>query len=267
MRQRTMAQKVPEATALFWIIKILTTGMGETTSDFMIHRVGVANTLGLAVVGLVTGLAFAWSLVLQLRADRYVPWTYWLVVVLVGVFGTMAADGLHVVLGVPYLVSTLFFSAVLAAVFAVWFLVEHTLSIHSITTTRRELFYWAVVIATFALGTAAGDMTAMTLKLGYFVSVLLFAVLIAIPALAYAWLGLNAVVAFWAAYVVTRPLGASFADLFASSPSRGGLGLGYGWVSLCLGIVIAVLVGWLSVADRRTSSEAVLATVAVRTDE
>ena len=158
------------------------------------------------------GIAYAAALVLQFSVRRYVPWIYWLTVVMVAIFGTMAADVLHVGLGIPYIVSTTFFAAALIVIFSVWYISEKTLSIHSIYTRRRELFYWATVVTTFALGTAVGDLTATTLHLGYFFSGVMFAVLIALPALAYWLLGLNEIFAFWLAYVLTRPLGASFAD-------------------------------------------------------
>ena len=176
---------------------------------------------------------------------------------MVSIFGTMAADVLHVGLGVSYVTSTVFFSVALALVFTVWYQVEKTLSIHSIDTRRREAFYWVTVLATFALGTAAGDMTASTLHLGYFYSGVLFAVLIAIPALAYWRLGLNAVVAFWAAYILTRPLGASFADWMAVPQSRGGLGLGYGPVSIGLAALIVSLVGYLTLTRKDIESHLV----------
>ena len=242
--------KVPEVTAYFWIIKILTTGMGETTSDFFIHRVGLTNTAGLLAVATVTGLALVTCLAMQVTGFRYEAPIYWLTVVLVAVFGTMAADGVHVQLGVPYAVSTTFFALALAAVFVVWNRSERTLSIHSIFTRRREVFYWAAVLTTFALGTAAGDLTAFTLHLGFFVSGLLFAVLIVVPAVGYWWFGLNGVFAFWFAYIVTRPLGASFADLLAAPKTLGGLGLGYGAVSVVLAIVILGLVSYLTVTRR-----------------
>jgi uncharacterized membrane-anchored protein len=242
--------KVPEVTAYFWIIKILTTGMGETTSDYFIHRVGLTNTAGLLAVATITGLALVTCLVFQVAAGRYEAPIYWLTVVLVAVFGTMAADGVHVQLRVPYAVSTTFFAFVLAAVFVVWNRSERTLSIHSIFTRRRELFYWAAVLTTFALGTAAGDLTAFTLHLGFFVSGVLFAVLIAVPAVAFWWFGLNGVFAFWFAYIVTRPLGASFADLLAAPKTLRGLGLGYGAVSVVLAIVILGLVSYLAVTRR-----------------
>jgi uncharacterized membrane-anchored protein len=195
-------------------------------------------------------------LVLQFRASRYVPWIYWLTVVMVAIFGTMAADVLHLGLGIPYLVSTTFFAIALATVFAAWYATERTLSIHRIDTRRRELFYWAVVLTTFALGTAAGDMTASTLGLGYFASGWLFAGLIALPALGYRVVNLNAITAFWIAYVLTRPLGASFADWVGRSRSLSGLGLGTGFVSLGLTIVIIVLVGYVTVRRTNVASEA-----------
>jgi uncharacterized membrane-anchored protein len=173
-------------------------------------------------------------------------------VVMVSVFGTVAADVVHVGLGVPYAVSTAVFAAILAVVFALWYRIEGTLSIHSIVTRRRELFYWTTVLTTFALGTAAGDLTATTFRLGYFASGVLFTIVIAIPALAHRVWGMNAVLAFWFAYVVTRPVGASFADWLGVPPVRHGLGWGTGPVSLTLAAVIAVLVGFLAVTKRDT---------------
>ena len=214
--------------------------MGETTSDFLVHRLGPPPAV------LIGAAAFSAALWLQLRAGRYSAWIYWLAVAMVGVFGTMAADVLHVGLGIPYVVSTTFYAIVLTAVFLTWQRSELTLSIHSILTRRRELFYWAAVLATFALGTAAGDMTARTLGLGYLGSGVMFAALIAVPAVAYRRFGMNAVLAFWFAYIVTRPLGASFADWMAVPHSRGGLGFGYGPVSLVLAVLIVGFVAYLA---------------------
>jgi uncharacterized membrane-anchored protein len=191
---------------------------------------------------LIGGIGFAVALYLQFERDRYVPWAYWLAVAMVGVFGTMAADVLHVGLGVPYVVSTVFYAVVLYLVFRTWYQVEGTLSIHSITTPRRELFYWAAVLATFALGTAAGDFTANTLGIGYFGSIVLFAAVIAIPAIGYFRRTMAPIFAFWFAYVVTRPLGASVADWLAVSHARGGLALGTGPVSLVFALIIAAIV-------------------------
>ncbi len=242
---RIALTKVPEATALFWIIKVLTTGMGETTSDYLVNRIDRPLAVALGAIG------FAGALALQFAARRYVEWIYWLAVVMVAIFGTMAADVLHVQLGIPYAVSTAFFACALAVVFSVWYSMEKTLSIHSINTPRREVFYWATVLTTFALGTAAGDLTAVTLHLGYFSSGLLFAALIAVPAIGFRWFGLNAIVAFWSAYILTRPLGASFADWMAVPAARGGLGYGTGPISVVLGVVIVVLVGCLTIIRRR----------------
>ena len=165
---------------------------------------------------------------------------------MVAVFGTMAADVLHIQLGVPYFVSSLLFAVVLAAVFAVWYSTEHTLSIHTINTRRRETFYWLTVMATFALGTATGDMTATTFHLGYFVSGVVFTVLIAIPAVAHRWFGLNAIFAFWFAYILTRPLGASYADWVGVSHARGGLNWGSGSVSIGMTVLIVIAVATLA---------------------
>lgn len=236
-------RKVPEITIYFWIIKLLTTAMGESSSDYLVYHINPYIAVMLGCVGLLV------SLVLQLLVRRYVPWIYWLAVTMVAIFGTMAADVTHIVLGIPYLTSTVFFSITLAIIFALWYASEKTLSIHSINTLRRELFYWAAVLATFALGTAAGDMTAATLGLGYFASGVLFAVLFAIPALAYRFLGLNAIIAFWLAYIMTRPLGASFADWFAK-PYLGGLGLGDAIVTLVLTILIICFVGYISITGK-----------------
>jgi uncharacterized membrane-anchored protein len=236
-----MANKVPEVTVYFWIIKVLTTGMGETASDFLAHLLGPVPAVALG------GLALVASLALQFAVRRYVAWIYWTAIVMVSVFGTMAADFLHVGLGVPYIVSTPVFMAALAAVFALWYTVERTLSIHSIHTRRREAFYWAAVLATFALGTAAGDLTA-TAGLGYLGSVVLFGVAICVPALAHRGGTLGAVTAFWTAYVITRPLGASIADWMAVSPARGGLGLGLGPVTLSWTVAILGFVGYLAVS-------------------
>ncbi len=242
-------KKVPEITVYFWIIKLLTTAMGESTSDYMVHQLNPVIAVALAGIGLVVALA------LQLAVRRYIAWIYWLAVVMVAIFGTMAADVLHIGLGIPYLVSSAFFAIALAVIFGVWYASEKTLSIHSIYTRRRELFYWATVMATFALGTAAGDMTASTLGLGYFSSGILFAVLIAIPLLGYFLFRLNEIFAFWFAYIVTRPLGASFADWIGKPHSLGGLGLGNGQVSLMLAIMIIGFVGYLTVTHKDSKSE------------
>jgi uncharacterized membrane-anchored protein len=194
-------------------------------------------------------MALTAALAVQFTVCRYVAWIYWTAIVMVSVFGTMAADVLHVGLGVPYTLSTPLFMAALAAVFALWYRGDHTLSIHGIHTRRREAFYWAAVLATFALGTAAGDLTA-TVGLGYLGSAVLYAAAIAVPALARRRGSLNAVTAFWSAYVITRPLGASIADWMAVSHSRGGLNLGLGPVTLSWTVAILVFVAYVAASRK-----------------
>lgn len=240
---RSTANKVPEVTVYFWIIKVLTTGMGETASDLLARLLGPVPAVALGA------LALGASMAVQFAVRRYIAWVYWTAVVMVSVFGTMAADVLHVGLGVSYAVSTPLFLAALAAVFCLWYGVERTLSIHSIRTRRREIFYWSAVLATFALGTAAGDLTA-TVGFGYLGSVVLFAAAICAPALAHRFATLNAVAAFWTAYVITRPLGASTADWMALGHTRGGLGLGLGPVTLAWTVAIVCFVGYLAVSRR-----------------
>jgi uncharacterized membrane-anchored protein len=234
-----LAPKVPEITAMFWIVKVLTTGMGEAASDALANRsVPLAGGVGL--------IGFVIAMWLQLRTRRYVTVVYWFAVAMVAVFGTMAADGVHRVLGVPYPATTLFYAAALGLIFFLWRRDERTLSIHSIVTRRREVYYWSAVLATFALGTAAGDLTAFTFHLGYLASIGFFAVAILVPALAYRLRRMGAVGAFWFAYVLTRPLGASIADYLAKEPDKHGLGYGDGTVAVLATLVIVVLVGYLA---------------------
>jgi uncharacterized membrane-anchored protein len=235
--------KVPaRIAAIFWVLKLLTTAFGESTSDYLVHHFNPY----LAVVG---GFAvFVAAMVLQLRVDRYVPWIYWLAVAMVAVFGTMAADVVHIEFRVPYLVSSVFFALLLVAVFWSWSRVEGTLSIHSITTARRELFYWAAVLATFAMGTALGDLAAYRLNLGFLSAGILFAVLFALPGLAFYAFRINAILAFWAAYVLTRPLGASFADWTGKDRNAGGLGWGDGPAAAVLAVLIVAGVVYLTVS-------------------
>jgi uncharacterized membrane-anchored protein len=232
--------KVPEITILFWVVKLLSTAMGESTSDYLVFQINPYVAVVLGTLGLV--VALIWQLLMR----RYIAWVYWLAVVMVAVFGTMAADVLHVVLHIPYAASSAFFVTCLIIVFVTWYWSERTLSIHTISPGRRELFYWAAVMATFALGTALGDFTAATLQLGYFPSVILFAVLFAIPGIGYRWFGLNPILAFWFAYVVTRPLGASVAD-WLGKPFLGGLGLGDGKVAIVLTALIILCVAYLAI--------------------
>jgi uncharacterized membrane-anchored protein len=244
------ASKVPRTiTPSFWGLKVLTTAMGEATSDYFVNRFDPR----LAVV--CAALVFAVVLWWQLRAPVYATVPYWSAVVMVSVFGTMCADVVHVEFGVPYLVSAIAFAAVLALVFWAWFRVEGTLSIHSIVSTRRELFYWATVTVAFALGTAVGDFTATVAKLGYFSSGLLFSGLILVPALAFWARRTDAVLMFWVAYVLTRPLGASFADWMGKPTSVGGLGWGSGNVSLTLTAIIVVAVALLALVESRPNRD------------
>lgn len=234
------ALRVPEITAMFWLIKGLSTAMGEATSDYLVNAMAPVLAVLLGFVG------FCVALFLQFKAARYSAWTYWFAVAMVGVFGTMAADVLHVGFKVPYTASSTLYAVVLAAVFITWRRTEGTLSIHSIDTPRREAFYWATVVATFAMGTALGDFTASTLHLGYFPSAALFAGLILIPVIGFRWLKWNAIFCFWAAYVLTRPLGASIADGMGKSKAASGLGYGDGPVALVLAAMIFVLVAYLA---------------------
>jgi uncharacterized membrane-anchored protein len=245
LRSRQALSKVPELmTVYFWIVKGLSTAMGESTSDYLVHRIQPVPAVLLGFAG------FAIALGLQFSMRRYLAWTYWFAVVMVGVFGTMCADVLHVGFHVPYFASAGLFAVVLAAVFVLWQRSEGTLSIHSITTRRREFFYWSAVVATFALGTAAGDLTAYTLHLGYLLSIVLFTAVIAIPAVGYWRFGWSPIFAFWFAYVVTRPLGASVADWMGKPVSDGGLGWGQGMVSLVLTALIIGFVWYLAVSRR-----------------
>jgi uncharacterized membrane-anchored protein len=235
---REVSRKVPEITVIFWATKLLTTAMGEATSDFL------ANAMSPYVAVVIGFVAFTIALSLQFRAKRYVPCIYWFTVAMVAVFGTMAADVLHKQFGVPYVASTSFFAICLAVIFVVWQKVEHSLSIHSITSTSREAFYWLTVMVTFALGTAAGDWTANSLGLGYFSSGVLFAVIILIPFIGHRF-KFNEVFTFWFAYIITRPLGASFADWFGK-PMPNGLGHGDGTVSIVLTILIVLCVAYMT---------------------
>lgn len=230
------ASRVPNPTIIFWATKAASTALGEAVSDFSIR------VLPPVVAVLLGFILFVLALVFQVTRRRYIPEVYWFTVAMVGVFGTMAADVVHVVGGLPYAVSTALYAIVLAGVFFAWWRVERTLSVHEVTTTRRELFYWAAVVGTFALGTAVGDFTAVGLGLGFLPSIGLFAVLILIPALGYRFLGFGPVFAFWFAYVLTRPLGASIADWLGKPTSEGGVGIGSGWVSLLFLAVMVILV-------------------------
>jgi uncharacterized membrane-anchored protein len=237
-----VASKMPIVTASFWILKILTTGMGEAASDALVRAFG-----GVAVAA--TGVALVAGFAAQFRAPRYIPGIYWLAVAMVGVFGTMAADLPHF-LGVPLWVTSAGYLLAVLAIFGVWFRLEGTLSFSGITGGRREAFYWAAVVATFALGTAVGDLTAQNWGLGNLVSGLLFAALIVLPVLARRWFGLSAVAAFWISYVLTRPLGASFADWMGTPSFRGGLGIEMALVAALWALAIAGFVTYLAMTRR-----------------
>ena len=238
-----LAAKVPEITFLFWVVKILTTCGGEAVSDYLAE--GDRLIGGMVEVGLLV-IALVW----QFRTRRYSALAYWFLAYAIAIFGTGVSDGLHLFVGIPYTGTTILWAVVLALIFWLWYRSEGTLSIHSITTRRREMYYWAVVFATFALGTALGDFTGTTLGLGYLASGIMFFLIILIPAVAWSRFGLNAIAAFWFAYVVTRPLGASFADYFGRSRSLSGLGFGSGRVAVIVAILVAVLVAYLAITRR-----------------
>jgi uncharacterized membrane-anchored protein len=240
-RREPLAAKVPEVTFLFWVIKLLTTAGGEAVSDFLVPH-------GYLLTGVVEVAIVVVAVVLQLSTRRYVAAAYWFLALAIAIFGTGAADAMHLILHIPYGGTSAFWAIVLAGVFWVWYRSERTLSIHSIVTRRRELFYWTVVFATFALGTALGDFTARVLHLGYLGGGVLFAVVIMVPAVAWSQLKLNSVLCFWAAYVVTRPLGASFADYFGKPKVLSGLDYGDGPVSVVLLLFLVVLVGYTALA-------------------
>jgi uncharacterized membrane-anchored protein len=235
-----LAAKVPEITLLFWVVKILTTCGGEAVSDYLAlgnRLVGAVVEVGLMVIALL------W----QFRTRRYTAVAYWFLAYAIAIFGTGVSDALHLFVGIPYTGTTLLWATVLALTFWLWYRSEGTLSIHSIVTRRREAYYWAVVFATFALGTALGDFTATVLGLGYLASGIMFFFIILIPAVFWSRFGLNAIAAFWFAYVVTRPLGASFADYLGRSRSLSGLGLGSGRVAVVVAVLVAILVAYLAV--------------------
>ncbi|MCJ1716035.1 hypothetical protein [Curtobacterium sp. VKM Ac-2922] len=247
LRHRTHANKVPDPTASFWIIKVLATTVGETAADLLSDTVG----LGLPLTTVIMAVALVVFLVLQFRARAYRPPLYWTTVVLISIVGTCITDNLTDGLGVPLVVSTTVFAVALAAVFVVWYRSEGTLSIHSIDTVRREAFYWLAILFTFALGTAAGDLIAEQTGLGYFPSLLLFAAAIAATAAVWFIGRRGPVVCFWIAYVLTRPLGASTGDLLSSSTKDGGLGIGTITTSIVFLVVITAIITWLSVRRRR----------------
>jgi uncharacterized membrane-anchored protein len=247
-RLQQMLNKVPEVTAIFWIIKILSTTVGETGADYLAVHVGLGATVTAANMAILLAAALA----LQLRAQSYIPWTYWLTVVLVSVVGTQITDLLTDKLEISLYLSTAAFACALAVTFAIWYGVERTLSIHSIVTTRRELFYWLAILFTFALGTAAGDLATEALGLGFRLGVVVFGALIALIATAY-YLGADPVLTFWLAYILTRPLGASLGDFLSQSRGYGGVGLGTVYTSIAFLTVIVALVIWVTFEGDRAA--------------
>ncbi len=240
---RTMLNKVPEVTLYFWLIKIMATTVGETFADY----INVTLGFGLSKTSVVMTVLLLVALVAQFATRKYIPAAYWLVVVLISVVGTLITDNLTDNLGIPLPTTTLIFAVCLAAVFALWYFSEKTLSIHSIVTTRRESFYWLTILFTFALGTAAGDLVSETYQLGYGLSALIFGALIAVVAIARFSLGVSEVTTFWAAYILTRPLGASIGDYMSQAKEDSGIGLGTTTTSAIFLVLIFALVGYLAI--------------------
>jgi uncharacterized membrane-anchored protein len=252
-RARRMLNKVPEVTLYFWVIKIMATTVGETAADYLNANLG----LGLTNTTYVMGALLLATLVFQFRAPRYVPPVYWVAIVFISVVGTLITDNLTDNFGVSLIVSTAGFAIALAVTFAAWYASERTLSIHSIVTRRRETFYWLAILFTFALGTAAGDLVAEKLSLGYWVSGLLFAGTIAIVAVAHFRFRLNAVLSFWIVYILTRPLGASIGDFLSQPRADGGLGLGTTGTSAIFLATILALVAYLTITKKDQSGPVV----------
>ncbi len=241
--QPSTLNRVPKVTFDFWLIKLMAVTMGETAADYLNVNLGI----GLTNTSLIMTAVLAVALVLQFRQKRYVPWSYWLAVVLISVVGTLVTDNLVDNFGVPLIVTAVGFTVALAATFAVWYGSEGTLSIHSIRTTRREAWYWLAILFTFALGTAAGDLVAEKFGLGYFSTGILFGMIIASLSLGYFFLGLDAILGFWLVYILTRPLGASFGDLLSQTPEYGGFGLGTVITSAMFLGAIVLIVAYMSV--------------------
>lgn len=247
---RRMLNKVPEVTLIFWIIKVLATTVGETAADFLNVTLGIGLTLtSIGMAAVLLGV-----LLVQVRSGRYIPSVYWLTVVLVSIVGTLITDNLSDNLGVSLMVTTPVFAILLSVTFMLWYASEKTLSIHSIVTMRRELFYWAAILFTFALGTAAGDLMAERLNLGYFPSLLIFAAMIAFITGLYFIFKVNAVLCFWLAYILTRPLGASCGDLLSQPLKDGGLGVGTTITSFAFLAIIVGLVRRLTIERRHADA-------------
>ena len=250
---RTMLNKVPEVTLLFWVIKIMATTVGETAADFLATNLN----FGLTATTFLMAALLAGALALQFRVRRYIPWIYWLSIVLISVVGTLITDNLTDNFGVSLWTTTAIFTVAMGTAFGVWYGVEKTLSIHSIDTVKREGFYWTAILFAFALGTAAGDLIAEKIDLGYWKSALLFGAMIGLVAACRFLLQMNATLAFWIAYVLTRPLGASIGDFLSQARRDGGLGLGTTGTSVIFLLVIVGLVGWFTVEQQRITPEVI----------
>lgn len=245
-----LLNRVPRVTADFWLIKLMAVTMGETAADYLAVNLG----LGLTATSLIMTAVLVVALVLQFAQKRYVPWAYWLAVVLISVVGTLVTDNLVDNLGVPLETTTVAFTLLLAVTSAVWYAMEKTLSIHSIHTTRREAFYWLAILFTFALGTSAGDLVAEKFEFGYLVTAILFAAIIAAITAAYYILKLNGILAFWLAYILTRPMGASIGDLLSQPREYGGLGFGTVVTSVIfLGVIVATVIYMTSSYEPETA--------------
>jgi uncharacterized membrane-anchored protein len=252
--QGQRANRVPDVTLDFWLIKLMAVTMGETAADYLAVNMG----LGLTATSLLMATILVVALVAQLAQKRYVPWAYWLAVVLISIVGTLVTDNLTDNFGVPLTTSTPLFSGLLLATFGFWYASERTLSIHAVFTMRREVFYWLAILFTFALGTAAGDLVAEHFELGYLTTGLIFAGVIAVIALAYYILNMDSVLAFWLAYILTRPLGASFGDLLSQPLEYGGLGLGTILTSAIFLLCIFGLVAFMTVKQDDSSQAALV---------
>ena len=245
-----MLNKVPEITLIFWIIKVLATTVGETAADYLSETLG----LGLTGTSYVMGAILLIVLIIQFKCKRYIPAIFWLAVVLLSVVGTLISDNLVDNLGVSLATTSIIFGSALVLVFIIWYATEKTLSVDSINTTKRELFYWLAILFTFALGTSAGDLIAESSGLGYAYAALLFAGVILLVFIAYKFFKLNAILSFWIAYILTRPLGASLGDLLSQPVKEGGLGLGTTLTSIVFLLTILTLVIYLTIQQNKESS-------------
>ena len=247
MTMQKLLNRVPEVTVAFWIIKILATTVGETAADYL----NMEMKLGLVNTSYIMSGILLMLLVNQFRLKRYIPVSYWIVVVFMSVTGTLITDSLIDIFSISLVTTTLAFSVVLSVIFGFWYFTEKTLAMHSINTVKRELFYWAAILFTFALGTATGDLMAETLKLGYTQAALIFGTAIAIITISYKYFQLNGILAFWLAYILTRPLGASVGDLLSQPTANGGFGLGTVVTSILFLVVIVTFVTLLTLKQKR----------------